>query len=87
MANKHKVALATAGILASWHAVWSVLVATGAGQTIYDFILWAHMIHLPVTIGPFEATAAGTLIIVTAIIGYVAGYSGAMIWNAAHRQG
>jgi hypothetical protein len=71
--------------MAGWHAVWSLLVLSGFAQMIYDFILWAHMIHLPIIVGPFDATAAATLIVVTAVIGYVAGYVVALVWNRIHR--
>ena len=63
-----------------------MLVLSGLGQQFYDFILWAHMIHLPITIGPFDMAASTTLILVTAIIGYAAGYFGTIIWNATHRN-
>ena len=33
----------------------------------------------------FDITAALTLIVITAIIGYVFGYIGAIIWNKLHR--
>jgi hypothetical protein len=46
MADKNKVGLVGAALLGGWHLVWSILVATGIGQALYDFILWAHMIQL-----------------------------------------
>jgi hypothetical protein len=81
MADKNRVGLVGAALLGGWHLVWSILVATGIGQALYDFILWAHMIHLNIVIGPFNLPAAGTLVLVTAIFGYVIGYTGAWIWN------
>lgn len=85
MANQHKVGLVFGAVLGGWHLFWAVLVALGVAQSIYDFILWAHMIHLQIVIGPFDATAAVTLVIMTAVIGYVMGYTGAWVWNRAHR--
>jgi len=58
MSNPNKVGLVFAILLGGWHLVWSLFVATGLGQLLYDFILWAHMIHLAVTIGPFDFTAS-----------------------------
>jgi hypothetical protein len=84
MANANKVGLVFAALLGGFHLVWSVLVATGVAQTIYDFVLWAHMIHLAIIIGPFDATAAGTLIVFTAVMGYVVGYIAALVWNKVH---
>jgi hypothetical protein len=82
--NQQKTALAVGLFLGGWHTVWSVLVAIGAGQMIYDFVLWAHMIHLSITIGPFDPLASVTLIAITFITGYVFGYAFACIWNKLH---
>lgn len=83
-AHPHKVGLVFGALLGGFHACWAALVFTGFGQTMYDFVLWAHMIHIPLTIGPFDATASITLIVFTAIAGYVLGYIGAWIWNKIH---
>jgi hypothetical protein len=84
MADKNKVGLVGAALLGGWHLVWSILVATGVGQALYDFILWAHMIHLNIAIGPFNLAASVTLIVMTTIFGYVIGYAGAWLWNRVH---
>lgn len=84
-ADPNKVGLVFGAILGGWHLVWSLLVLSGSAQAFYDFILWAHMIHLPITIGPFEAKAALTLIVVTSVMGYIFGYVGAWIWDRVHR--
>jgi hypothetical protein len=81
MADKNRVGLVGAALLGGWHLVWSILVATGVGQAIYDFILWAHMIRLSIVIGPFNPSAAATLVLMTALLGYVIGYTGAWVWN------
>jgi hypothetical protein len=39
------------------------------------------MLHLPVAVGPFDAVAAGTLIVVTSVTGYAIGYLFALAWN------
>jgi hypothetical protein len=81
MADKHKVGFVAGAILGGWHLVWSILVATGLGQRLYDFILWARTIHLNIVIGPFKPVAAATLVTVTAAFGYASGYAGAWVWN------
>ena len=81
MSSPNKVGLVFAILLGGSHLVWSLLVATGLGQLLYDFILWAHMIHLAVKIGPFDITASITLIVVTAILGYAIGYIASLVWN------
>ena len=83
--NANKAGLAFGAFLALVHLVWSILVLLSWGQPIYDFILWAHMIHLPLVIGPFDITAAVTLVVLTAIIGYVMGYVFAILWNKVHK--
>lgn len=85
MTNANKVGLVFGSLLGGWHLVWSLLVWSGFAQAIYDFILWAHMIHLQIVVGPFEATAAVTLVVVTAVTGYIGGYIGALVWNRFHR--
>ena len=85
MSSPNKVGLVFAILLGGWHVVWSVLVATGLGQILYNFILWAHMVHLTVTVGPFDLAASITLIVVTAIFGYVVGYISSLVWNRMHR--
>lgn len=85
MAKARKVGLVSGLLLGGFHAAWALLVLSGFAQTMYDFILWAHMVHMPITIGPFDLTAAVSLVIMTFIAGYVAGYIGAWVWNRFHR--
>ncbi len=85
MTNANKVGLVFGALLGGFHLLWAVLVMMGIAQMIYDYILWAHMIHLPIVIGPFDATAAGVLVVMTAVMGYAGGYIGAMVWNKFHR--
>jgi len=84
--NTHKVGVVLAAVVGGAHLAWSLLVLSGVGQTLFDFILWAHMIHLAVTIGPFDLTASLTLILVTTAVGYILGYIGALIWNSVHQS-
>jgi hypothetical protein len=84
MANQHKVGLTLGALIGGMHALWALLVATGFAQALYDFILWAHMIHLSIVIGPFDAIAALTLVIMTGVGGYVVGWVGAWVWNKMH---
>ena len=73
-------------MIGGWHLFWSLLVAVGWAQPFIDFIFWAHMIRSIYVIKPFDAVAAGTLIVVTAGMGYVMGYVGAIVWNKLHRM-
>ncbi|OGG59770.1 hypothetical protein A2765_04245 [Candidatus Kaiserbacteria bacterium RIFCSPHIGHO2_01_FULL_56_24] len=81
----HKTGLIVGLFLGGWHLIWSFLVLTGIGQVLIDFVLWAHMVHLPYVVGPFEFTAALMLIIMTTFVGYVLGAAFAWAWNRIHR--
>jgi hypothetical protein len=85
MPNPNKVGLVIGALIGGWHLVWSLLVLLGWAQRIIDFIFWAHMIQPIYVIKRFDITAALILIVITAIIGYIFGYIGAIIWNKLHR--
>jgi len=68
-------------LIGSWHAVWAGLVWAGAAQPVIDFIFRLHMITPPYQIAAFDPGLALALVLVTAIIGYVFGWVGAVIWN------
>ena len=70
-ANPKKVALVGGTILGGWHVVWSLLVLLGWAQALVEFSMWAHMAHFAVIIGPFDVSAAATVIIIASIVGYV----------------
>lgn len=82
--NTHKVGLVFAVFLGGFHAVWSLLVLLGAGQALINFVLWAHMIHMPYQVGPFDTMAALTLIAFTSALGYVMGLVAALAWKKIH---
>ena len=85
MAHPYKVGLFLGTLFGGLHLVWSLLVFLGYAQALVDFILWAHMVHVSEIIGPFDATAAATLVVVTAIVGFVVGNVAAHIWNRVHQ--
>jgi hypothetical protein len=63
------------------HLGWAVLVAAGFGQMWADFIIGLHMVSLPLTVGAFDAVMAVEMIIVTFILGALAGWVFAVVWN------
>lgn len=85
MSNPNKVGIVFAVLLGGIHLLWSVLIALGVAQSFYDFVLWAHMIHLPLVVGPFDMTASVVLVLMTAVMGYLVGNVGARVWNRLHR--
>ncbi len=86
MANPNKVGLVIGALIGGWHLVWSLLVLLGWAQPIIDFIFWAHMIKPVYFVKPFDPVAAVTLIVITAVIGYIFGFLGAVIWNRLQRR-
>ena len=84
-ANASRVALTGAILLGGVHALWSLFVLLGFAQPLINFSMWAHMIEPGVTIAPFDAQAAVTLIVVATAIGYGVGYAMATVWNKVHK--
>ena len=81
-----KTALTFAFLLGGFHLIWAILVALGWAQALMDFIFWAHMFSLSFVVKAFDATAALTLVIFTAVMGWIFGYFMAIIWNRLHRS-
>jgi hypothetical protein len=84
MANPNKVGVVFGAVLGGIHLLWSLLVLAGVAQALVDFVFWAHMMHLSIAVGPFDAVAAVSLIVYTAVTGYILGYIGAWVWNRMH---
>lgn len=83
--NKNKVGLTFATFFGVVHLVWAILVAIGWAQLFMDFIFRIHMIKPVVVINDFSLGLSVTLIVVTAVIGYVAGYILSVVWNKLHK--
>ena len=77
----HSTGLALGILIGLWHAFWAALVWAGVAQSIMDFIFRLHMITPPYKVAAFDPGLALALILVTAIIGYLFGWIGAVIWN------
>jgi hypothetical protein len=82
--DTNKVGLVFAAFFAGAHFIWSLMVLTGMGQWFMDFVFWAHMIHVQMTIGPFDVAAAGSLLVLTTVIGYLMGCMAALLWKKIH---
>lgn len=83
--NPTKTGLAVGKLVGGVHLVWAVLVALGWAQALINFSQWAHMVSMPVVVQTFDISAAVTVVIVAALIGYVLGNIFAKIWNWLHR--
>ncbi|MEM5814475.1 MAG: hypothetical protein QXD77_01545 [Candidatus Aenigmatarchaeota archaeon] len=65
------------------HLVWAVIIAAGFGQMWADFLIGLHMVSASVTVGAFNALTAAEMIVVTFILGALAGWAFASVWNWA----
>ena len=85
MLNKIKVGLALGGFVALIHAVWAILVATGAAQPIVDFAFKLHMIINPMIVTEFNLLLSLALVVFTGAIGFVMGFVFATVYNWTHK--
>ncbi len=79
--NSHKTGLAVGSFFGLWHLIWSLLVALGLAKPLIDFILGLHFIQYSYSLAPFSLGTAALLVIITALVGYVAGWVFATLWN------
>lgn len=63
------------------HLLWSLFVASGYAQWWVDWILGLHFVSMPITITAFNAVTMLELLVVVGIVGFVAGYAIALIWD------
>lgn len=81
MLNKSRVALFFGVLMGAMHLLWSLLVATGFGQVFIDWIFNLHMISMPMAILKFDFVKMLELVAFTFLVGLVAGYILAALWN------
>ena len=82
--NTHKVALAVGTFAGLWHLAWSLLIAFGLAEPLLNFIFALHSLNNPYILQPFNLGRSVGLILLTSILGYVAGTIFASIWNSIH---
>ena len=81
MIDRHKCGSAFGILLGTFHLIWAWLVLTGIAQTVMNWIFRLHFIEPPYTVLPFNLGVAVALIVITTMIGYVAGWTLAAMWN------
>lgn len=82
----HTVGLALGGFFALLHATWALFVYAELAQGYLDWIFGLHFIENPFVVGPFTINTAGTLVVVTFVIGYAVGWVFGTIWNWARKK-
>ena len=83
--NEHKTGIALGAFVGVMHVIWSIIVASGYGQSIIDWKLSMHFLTIPIAVQSFNLTTSIELIIVAVIGGYIAGRIFAKIWNSIHK--
>jgi len=83
--NKNKVALVLGSFMGLFHLAWGVLIAFNFAQPLLDFIYNLHSLNNPFAVMPFDLMRTIGLIIVTFLVGYVAGYAFATLWHKIHQ--
>lgn len=74
--NAHRAGLVLALTFGLIHACWA--------QAYIDLIFKLHFIQLDLKIEPFHLGTALLLVSITALIGYVLGWTFGMIWKKLH---
>lgn len=72
--NQHRVALALGYFAAVVHLIWILMVAGNVAQPFLNWVLGLHMVANPVMVGQFQWGNAIMLLIMTFIVGYLAGW-------------
>lgn len=78
-------AMVFGSFIALLHLIWMIMVYLGVAKWYLDWVLGLHLLTNPYKVLPFSFTAAITLIIFTFVVGYVAGWVFAFIWNKLHK--
>ncbi len=79
--SEHQTGVAFGVFLGLMHAGWSLVVSLGFAQSWLDFVLGLHFLKSPFLVAAFDMQKAVMLVVVTAIVGYVAGFVFAKVRN------
>ncbi len=79
--SEHQTGLALGAFFGLMHVAWALVVSLGFAQTWLDFIFGLHFLENPFVVSVFDMQKAVMLVAVTAVVGYVAGFVFAKVWN------
>ncbi|HIH13893.1 MAG TPA: hypothetical protein HA224_01420 [Nanoarchaeota archaeon] len=84
--NEKQTAFGLGSFAAVIHILWALVVLSGNGPWLVNWITGLHFLNTSVTVLPFDWMTAITLIIVTFIVGYLLGWLFACTWNWSLKQ-
>jgi hypothetical protein len=84
--SANKTGLVFGLLVGGGHVLWSLLVALYLAQPVIDFVFWMHFIKPTFVVEAFGIDRAVVLVAVTSVVGYVAGYCFAFLWNRIRKQ-
>jgi hypothetical protein len=84
--NEKQTALGFGSFLAVVHAAWAVIIASGYGKAMLDWIFNLHMLSNPVQVLAFNSMKAVLLVLFTFVMGAIFGWIFACAWNWAGKQ-
>lgn len=77
----NRLGIVGAVLMAGWHGLWALLVATGWGQQVADFVLRMHGMQSEVRIAGFDPLMAAASLLASAVVGYAGGAVAGAVWN------
>ncbi len=80
--GKNSAGLAVGLFFGLAHLAWTILVALNWAKPLMEWILHLHFVEMPLTFQPFAFGTALVLVAVTFVVGYIAGWVLAALWNA-----
>jgi hypothetical protein len=84
--NRNKVGLTLGAMAGLCHLVWALLVATGQGQPLMDWMFKMHFLNNPYTVGAFDAVNALLLVVMALVMGYIVGFVFTSVWDMVHKK-
>jgi len=85
--SANKTGLSLGIFLAIIHTIWSIIISTGYGQDIFDWIFSIHMLeNQSIMVLDFDWMSMLMLIGFTFVIGYVLGAIFALVWNLFYKD-
>lgn len=79
--SEHQAGIAFGAFFGLVHAAWALVVSLGFAQPWLDFMLGLHFLENTFVVSAFDLQKAVILVMVTAVIGYGAGFVFAKVWN------